>query len=110
MSAAAKAKEFGAWFARADAECLRMSGVGIEDLPDGNSFDAFDGGMSPRSYAHDLLVEEGFPFDDAEPVPAGPAYKVNVPRPEEVPWMPSKREWAVAYSRFKVSGSFPRMY
>ena len=104
------ASEFAAWFARADAECVRMSGVGIEDLPDGCSWDAWDGGMSPFAYAHDLLVEEGFPFDDSEPLPAGPAFKVDVPRTVELSGVPSRRVFSEAYATFQASGHFPRMY
>ena len=53
---------FEAWYARADRACTRISGVGIDDLPDGNSYDAWQSNATPKDYAVMLLEEEGFPF------------------------------------------------
>lgn len=49
------------WYAQADRECLAISGLSINDLADGPSYDAFEDGASPQEYALDLLGDEGFP-------------------------------------------------
>ena len=53
---------FQAWFNRADQAVHAVCGLGLDDLADGPSYDAWSDGVEPDDYAHDLLVEEGFPF------------------------------------------------
>lgn len=48
------------WMAEADAVCIGIAGVGIEDLADGPSRDAFDDELTPREYVMDRLRQEGF--------------------------------------------------
>ena len=53
--------EFDLWYAAADRACSAISGLGIDDLADGPSRDAFDDGYSPEEYARERLEDEGFP-------------------------------------------------
>ena len=53
---------YEAWYKRVDRAVSALCGLGIDDLPDGNSYDAYDDGMTPREYAESVLDEEGF-FD-----------------------------------------------
>ncbi len=53
---------FEAWYAQANAACAGICGLGIDDLPDGNSYDAWSSDSTPRDYAVMMLEEEGFPF------------------------------------------------
>jgi len=55
------------WYARCDRTCIRISGVGIDDLPDGNSYDAWHDGVSHEEYVLDRLDEAGFPHEPAPP-------------------------------------------
>lgn len=65
MTASASAKaEFAKWYAAADAACAAIAGLGIDDLPDGNSWDAWESGCSPEAYAYERLEDEGFPFEE----------------------------------------------
>tara|TARA_R110002020_G_scaffold173263_1_gene364075 strand:- start:359 stop:574 length:216 start_codon:yes stop_codon:yes gene_type:complete len=53
---------FKQWYAAADRAVYRRSGLGVDDLPDGNSWDAWNESVDPSDYAVMLLEEEGFPF------------------------------------------------
>jgi len=53
---------FKQWYARVDNAVARYCGLGIDDLPDGNSWDAWNDSVHPREYAITMLEEEGFPF------------------------------------------------
>jgi hypothetical protein len=53
---------FETWYAKVDRHVSALAGVGIDDLADGNSYDAYEDGVSPKEYALDRLREEGFPF------------------------------------------------
>lgn len=53
---------FEQWYQRADAVVVSIAGVGIDDLSDGMSADAWRDGLTPREYALDQLESEGFPF------------------------------------------------
>jgi hypothetical protein len=39
---------------------MDVAGVGIDDLADGPSRDAYEAGYTPREYARERLTEEGF--------------------------------------------------
>ena len=52
---------FEAWYREADRICSTVAGVGIDDLADGPSFDAFEAGDTPGEYVDDRLAEAGFP-------------------------------------------------
>ncbi len=54
---------FDQWYAKVDYIVLDIAGVGIEDLADGNSYDAWSSGATSRDYAVMMLEEEGFPFE-----------------------------------------------
>jgi len=53
---------FEEWYAKVDRVCQGISGLGIEDLADGPSYDAWESGSTPREYVIDRLTEEGFPL------------------------------------------------
>jgi len=53
---------FKQWYAAADRAVSRHAGLGVDDLPDGNSWDAWSESVHPSDYAVMLLEEEGFPF------------------------------------------------
>lgn len=55
---------FNQWYKAANEACIRLSGVGIDDLADGPSRSCYNSGMSPEEYATQQLEEEGFPFED----------------------------------------------
>ena len=69
--------DFDRWLARADAACIEISGLGIDDLPDGLSYDAWDDGASPEEYARQLLSDEGWD-DIVAAVEAAPALRAPV--------------------------------
>lgn len=50
------------WYKRVDEVVFLIAGVGVEDLVDGLSVDAWRDEWSPREYATDRLEAEGFPF------------------------------------------------
>jgi hypothetical protein len=54
-------ENFEAWYSAADKVCGAICGLGIDDLPDGPSWDSWDAGMTPREYVMDRLESEGFP-------------------------------------------------
>jgi hypothetical protein len=56
-------ENFEDWYAEVDAMVSTIAGVGIADLSDGLSYDAFADGVSPTEYAHDRLANDGFPFE-----------------------------------------------
>lgn len=51
---------FEKWYAQVDAKCQATIGVGIDDLADGPSWDAWNDGLSPAQYLRERLEEEGF--------------------------------------------------
>ena len=53
---------FAAWYAAANKVCSGISGLTLDDLADGPSWDAWNDGVPPREYAEELLSNEGFPF------------------------------------------------
>lgn len=53
---------FEEWYAAVDRIVSGIAGIGIEDLADGPSWNAWNDGVSPREYAIERLAEEGFPF------------------------------------------------
>ena len=55
---------FDEWYRKADHAVDRICGLGVDDLPDGNSYDAFISNESPASYVRMILEEEGFPFNE----------------------------------------------
>lgn len=55
---------FKEWYRKADHAVARVCGLGVDDLPDGNSYDAFISDELPADYARMILEEEGFPFNE----------------------------------------------
>ena len=53
--------EFDDWYRQCDRVCLAIAGIGIDDLPDGNSWDAWDNGETPSEYVREKLDSEGYP-------------------------------------------------
>lgn len=53
---------FEQWYAKVDAIVIGLAGVGIDDLADGLSVDAWRDEITPREYAIEQLRNEGFPF------------------------------------------------
>ena len=53
---------FKQWYAAANKVCSGISGLTLDDLADGPSWDHWHDGCSPREYAEELLENEGFPF------------------------------------------------
>ena len=54
---------YDGWMKKVDAVLMSICGLTSSDLADGPSRDAYDSGESPRSYALQLLEDEGFPLD-----------------------------------------------
>ena len=52
---------FDQWYKRCDVICGGIAGLGIDDLADGPSWDAWENGCTPREYVLERLEEEGFP-------------------------------------------------
>jgi len=52
---------FEDWYREANRICVATVGLGIDDLADGPSRDAFEAGDTPGAYVSDRLAEEGFP-------------------------------------------------
>ena len=50
---------FAEWMQRVDAEIERAAGVSIHDLPDQDFRGAFEDGVSAKSFATQVLLEEG---------------------------------------------------
>jgi hypothetical protein len=55
---------FKQWYRLADRAVEDVCGLGLDDLPDGNSWDAWNNDESPVDYARMVLEEEGFPFNE----------------------------------------------
>ena len=55
-------RKFEAWYKLVDREVIAIAGIGIDDLADGPSWDAWADGYTPAEYAHERLEKEGFPF------------------------------------------------
>lgn len=72
---------FQQWYLRADRVVQDIASVGIADLPDGNSNDAWLNNATPRDYAVMMLEEDGFPFDPApSPSPSWLGTSTALPR------------------------------
>ena len=56
--------DYDTWYKRVNATCMKVCGLGIDDLADHPSWDAWDSGTSPRDYVVEVLEDEGFPFDE----------------------------------------------
>tara|TARA_R100001015_G_C4569311_1_gene127662 strand:+ start:393 stop:587 length:195 start_codon:yes stop_codon:yes gene_type:complete len=48
---------FENWTAKANAICERKFGVGLDDLADGPSRDAYNDGLTPLEYVTEILPE-----------------------------------------------------
>lgn len=53
---------FEEWYAECDAWLTAKCGLGVDDLADGPSWDAWNDGLTPAEYGRSRLYEEGFPF------------------------------------------------
>ena len=53
---------FQQWYATADRAVAAVCGLGLDDLADGPSWDAWNDDVDPADYAEERLGEEGFPF------------------------------------------------
>lgn len=51
---------FKEWHQLADRAVARVCGLGLNDLPDGPSWQAWDDGESPADYASTMLYDAGF--------------------------------------------------
>ena len=49
------------WFRLADQSVEAVCGLGLDDLPDGPSWHAWDDDESPEDYASTVLYDAGFP-------------------------------------------------
>ena len=47
---------FEDWYREVNRICVATAGVGIDDLADGPSFDAFEAGDTPGTYVSDRLA------------------------------------------------------
>ena len=52
---------FKEWFRLADQFVEAVCGLGLDDLPDGPSWDSWNDNVSPADYVQMILEEEGFP-------------------------------------------------
>jgi hypothetical protein len=57
------AEAFSAWWNAANRECIKISTLGLHDLPDADFSGMFNGGMSPREAALEVLENADFPMD-----------------------------------------------
>ncbi len=55
-------KAFDRWYTKVDRIVSSLAGIGIDDLPDGPSWDSWASGATPNEYAIERLQEEGYPF------------------------------------------------
>lgn len=70
---------FADWLRLADRYCIGIAGVGLSDLPDTLSRDAYEAGDTPRDHVDDALLDNGFPF------PEGHRYHTPKPAPPVKP-------------------------
>lgn len=61
--------DFQRWLRDADLICVRRTGVDLDSLGDGPSWDAWHDGVSPADYVADRMADAGFPDDQAAPLP-----------------------------------------
>jgi hypothetical protein len=52
---------FDQWYALANGICANISGLTLDDLADGPSWDAWNDEVDARTYVQDILTSEGFP-------------------------------------------------
>jgi hypothetical protein len=57
---------FEEWRKQVDREVLALAGVGLDDLPDKNTYDDWEDGLKPLEAAQQYLEEEDFPLEDSE--------------------------------------------
>ena len=59
-------RTYDEWTAEADKRVKQRVGfgLGLSDLPDGPSWDAWNQEQDPAEYADQLLEDEGFPSED----------------------------------------------
>ena len=55
-------RSFMLWLSDVDAELVRRSGLGVDDLPDWLYRDAYDDGAYPVDVARDVLADNDFPL------------------------------------------------
>ena len=53
---------FDQWYTQCDNVVGDLCGFRLDDLPDGNSWDAWNDGVPPTEYATERLAESRFPF------------------------------------------------
>ena len=61
MSAPTK-QTYDEWMAAVDAAVRKIADVSVHDLPDWNSRDAYDDGVTPQEAAEDVLDQEGWDY------------------------------------------------
>ena len=76
---------FEQWLRLADRYCIGLAGVGLSDLPDTLSRDAYEAGDTPRDHVDDALLDNAFPF------PEGHRYHTPAPAPVPAPTHTSPR-------------------
>ena len=52
---------FEAWLSQADRAVAAVCGLGLDDLADGPSWDAWTDGVPPSEYAGERLDDAGYP-------------------------------------------------
>lgn len=55
---------FREWMKQVNQEVIRIAGVSVQDLADQPFRDWYESEITPHEAAIELLVEEGFPFDE----------------------------------------------
>lgn len=49
---------FRQWYLKADEAMTALCGLDVDDLPDGDSWNSWNDGVSPAQYARDLFQQE----------------------------------------------------
>ena len=102
---------FERWLDRAEALCVRRTGLDLDSLGDGPSWDSWNDGGSPAEYVLDRMMDAGFPLTAARPATPNTGRRPEPARPGMYDRsVPSNGTLNMALAQRKVLGHLPKLY
>ena len=102
-------ESFERWLDRAETFCIRRTGLDLDSLGDGPSWDAWNDGVSPHEYVVDRMADAGFPALAARPESPN-AQPATVHTTMHGGKVPSNSTLNLALAQRKVLGHMPKLY